>query len=363
MPDPPAAAGPAASHLPVRVALIGYGLAGAAFHAPLIEANPDLELVSVVTGDPERAKRAREAHHTAAVLASVEEIWLRAAEHDLVVVAAPNRAHVPLGLAALGAGLPLVVDKPLAASADDGRRLEAAARERGLMLAVFHNRRWDADMLTVQRLVDGGALGDVQRFESRFERWRPERAVGVWRELGDVAEAGGVLFDLGSHLVDQAVLLFGRALQVYAELDRRRHGAEVDDDCFIALAHPSGVRSHLWTSHTAAQLGPRMRVLGSRAAYVKWGLDPQEAPLRVGQRPGGPEWGREPPERWGRLGAGDELEPVETEAGAYQRFYEGVVAALREGAPPPVSAREAIEVLEVLEAARESARSGRVVQL
>ena len=305
----------------------------------------------MVTGDPVRQAQAATDFPHAAVLSEPELVWANAQSYDLVAVAAPNRAHVPLGLASLEAGLPVVIDKPLAAGSDDARRLEAAARERDLMLAVFQNRRWDGDMLTVQRLVADGALGQVLRFESRFERWRPERAADAWRERGDPAEAGGVLFDLGSHLVDQALVLFGEVDDVYAEVERRRPGALVGDDVFIALRHASGVHSHLWMSHLAGQPGPRMQVLGTEAAYVKWGLDPQEEALMSGARPGDPGWGREPRERWGTLGAGEDTRPLETEPGAYQRFYERVVLALREGGPPPVTANEAIAGLEILEAA------------
>jgi predicted dehydrogenase len=297
------------------------------------------------------------------VLARAEELWDEASEHDLAVVATPNRTHVPLGEAALRAGLPVVVDKPLAPSVEGGRRLVELADERGLLLTVFHNRRWDGDFLTVRRIIDEGTLGRVLRFESRFERWRPALKGGVWRELGSPEEAGGVLFDLGTHLIDQILLLFGMPSQVYAEVERRRPGAEVDDDVCVALTHGSGVRSHLWASQVAALAGPRMRVLGSEAGYVKWGLDGQEAALRDGARPGEPDWGREPPEHWGVLGAGDELRPVETERGDYPRFYAAVAAALRDRSPPPVGPAEAIAVLEVIEAAFQSARSGQVVSL
>jgi predicted dehydrogenase len=333
--------------------VVGYGLAGSVFHAPLIAATEGMEVAAVVTGNPERQKRAAADFPGAAVLGEAARLWEDAGSYDLVAVAAPNRAHVPLGLAALEAGLPVVIDKPLAASSADGRRLEAAARERGLMLAVFHNRRWDGDMLTVKRLLREEALGRVLRFESRFERWRPRRADDAWRERGDPAEAGGVLFDLGSHLVDQALVLFGAVDDVYAEVDRRRPGALVGDDVFLALRHTSGVRSHLWMTHLAAQPAPRMRVLGSSGAYVKWGLDPQEDALRAGARPGDSGWGREPRERWGKLGAGDDAVPVETQPGAYQCFYEAVASALREGGPSPVPAAEAIAGLEILEAALE----------
>jgi predicted dehydrogenase len=218
-------------------------------------------------------------------------------------------------------------------------------------------------MLTLRRLLRDGALGRVLRFESRFERWRPVPRSGVWRELAAAEEAGGVLFDLGPHLIDQALALFGRPESVYAEVERRRAGAQVDDDVFMALAHRDGVRSHLWMSLSAAQPGPRMRVLGSEAGFTKWGLDVQEAALRAGGRPGSAGWGEEPREAWGTLGAGDELTWVETEPGDYPAFYRGVAAALGDGAPPPVSAADAVATLEVIEAAFRSAKSSETVNL
>jgi len=347
---------------PIRVALLGYGLAGAIFHAPLIAAVEGLELAAIVTRDDERRSRARRDHPDAALLSAPEEVWERAGGLDLVVVAAANRAHVPLARSSIEAGLAVVVDKPFAPSADEGRSLVREARERGAMLTVFQNRRWDGDFLTLQGLLEEQALGDVGRFESRFERWRPE-LTGGWRESADPQDAGGLLFDLGSHLVDQALVLFGPAAQVYAELDTRRSDAQTDDDAFVAVRHESGVRSHLWMSAVAAQPGPRFRVLGSRAAYVKYGLDVQEELLRTGRRPDDPHWGQEPEDRWGSVGAGDQLKRVPTAPGAYQRFYESVMLALRRSAPAPVDPDEVVAGLEVLDAARESARERRVVEL
>jgi predicted dehydrogenase len=331
------------------VAVLGYGLAGRFFHAPFIDATPGLELAAVVTGDEERRAQALGDHPGVTVFDSADQVWERAEELDLVVVAAPNRVHVPLALAALEAGLAVVVDKPLAPTAEAGRTLVETARERGLMLTVFQNRRWDGDFLTVRQLLAEGALGTVHRFESRFERWRPELA-GTWRERPE--EAGGLLFDLGSHMVDQAVQLFGPVENVYAELDRRRPGADVEDDVFVALEHESGVRSHLWMSAVAGQLGPRFRLLGNRAAFVKHGLDVQEDSLRAGGRPDGPGWGEEPREHWGRLGVEGDLRKVPTLPGDYGAFYEGVAASLQDGSPPPVDAGDAVTVLELLEAAR-----------
>ena len=346
---------------PIRVALIGYGLAGAVFHGPLISSTPGVSLATIVTGDRERRARASSDHPDAQLLAGVEPLWRRPADHDLVVVATPNRSHVPLGLAALQAGLPVVIDKPMAPTAEEGRRLVAEATERDLLLAVFQNRRWDGDFLTVRRLLSEDALGPIVRFESRFERWRPRVSPEAWREQGDREEAGGLLFDLGSHLIDQAVVLFGPPRTVYAEVDRRRPSAEVDDDVFVALEHEAGVRSHLWMSVLAAIPGPRMRVLGMRAAYEKFGLDVQERALSEGAHPDDPDWGREPPDRWGRLSTGDGERSVETEPGAYPEFYRGIAASLRDGTPPPVDPEDSVAVLRIIEAAVGSARTKGVV--
>jgi len=350
---------------PIRAALLGYGLAGAVFHAPLIAAVDGLELAAIVTRDPERRARAERDHPQATLLDSADEVWKRAGDLELVVIATPNSSHVPLAEAAIDSGLAAVVDKPLAATAADGRGLVRAARDRGVMLTVFQNRRWDGDFLTVRELLaseGAGGLGEVLRFESRYERWRPQ-PTGGWRESDDPAAAGGLLYDLGSHLVDQALVLFGPARTVYAELDRRRPDAETDDDTFVAMTHASGVRSHVWMSVLAAQPGPRFRLLGRDAAYVKYGLDVQEEALHAGRWPDDPSWGQEPEERWGLLGSAADVSAVPTRPGAYHRLYEGVVATLREGKPPPVDPDEVISALEVLEAAKASASEGRVIGL
>ncbi|MFJ2947690.1 Gfo/Idh/MocA family oxidoreductase [Streptomyces sp. NPDC087226] len=346
------------SSTPLRVGLVGYGLAGSVFHAPLIAATEGLALDTVVTSNPERQRQARAEFPDVRVAASPDELFARAGELDLIVIASPNKTHVPLATTALEAGLPVVVDKPLSGTAAEARELAALADERGLLLSVFQNRRWDNDFLTLRRLIDDGGLGDVYRFESRFERWRPQLK-GGWRESGDPTEIGGLLYDLGSHVVDQALVLFGPVTAVYAEADIRRDGARTDDDTFIALTHASGVRSHLYVSATTAQLGPRFRVLGSKAGYVKHGLDPQEAALRDGARPG-TGWGTEPEDLWGRLGAGESPvtgggDPVPTLPGDYPAYYAAVAKALLAGAPNPVTAREAAATLDVLEAARRSA--------
>ncbi|MEU4336325.1 Gfo/Idh/MocA family oxidoreductase [Micromonospora lupini] len=344
----------------LRVSLLGYGLAGRVFHAPLIAATPGLRLDAIVTRDPQRREQAHQHFPDARLVDDAEELWRTPEALDLVVVATPNRQHVPMARAALAAGLPVVVDKPLAPTAADARALVEEAHRLRVPLTVFQNRRWDGDFLTARGLVERGELGRVLRFESRFERFRPAIKPG-WRELAGPEEAGGALFDLGAHLIDQAVQLFGTVERVYAEVDRRRAGAEVDDDAFVALTHANGVHSHLWMGAVTAQLGPRLRVLGDRAGYTTYGLDVQEAALHDGGRPDQPGWGEVPPERYGLLGVDGDLRPVPTAPGAYQSFYAQVAAALRDGTPLPVDPRDSVATVELIELAHRSAAEGVVL--
>jgi len=354
---------------PLRVAIIGYGLAGTVFHAPLIAATDGMTVSAIVTGNAERQQRARADFPTAAILSSAEHIWQDAASYDLVVVASPNRTHVPLGIAAMQAGLPVVIDKPLAPSVSEAERLIATSKSTGKLLTVFQNRRWDNDFLTVRQLLasEPDVLGSIVRFESWYQRYRPQPRAGAWRELPDPDEAGGLLFDLGSHLIDQALLLFGQPLRVYAEVDLRRPGVQVDDDTFVALEFANGTRAHLWMGVLTRIPGPRLRITGLRGMYEKWGLDPQEDALNAGKRPGDAGWGEEPRESWGRLSTDvgklhiDGL--VETLPGAYETFYALLRDALAPGGKPPVDPADAVATLRVIEAARESAQNHTVIEL
>ncbi len=347
----------------LRGAVIGFGLAGSAFHAPLIASTPGLVVGTIVTSNPERAGRARDAHPEAEIVGDPDAVFDRAGEFDFVVVATPNDSHAELAGRAIDAGLPVVVDKPLAPDAERARAIVAKAEAAGVPLTVFLNRRWDSDQLTIARLLNEGRLGAVHRDESRFERWRPASRDGAWREDTPPQEGGGLLLDLGPHLVDQAIVLHGRVERVYAEIAHRRGGA-ADDDVFLALHHASGVESHIWASVLAASPGPRRRVLGDRASFTVTGLDSQEDALREGLLPGGPEpWGREPESAWGRLATGDADEPVESEPGDWPAFYSGLERALREGSAPPVDPHDAVTGLEVLDAARRSAANGNVERL
>ena len=345
----------------LHVALLGYGKGGEVFHAPLIEATPGLRLAAVVTGNPERQEAVRRRHPGAEVVSSADELWGRAGEFEIAVVTTPNDTHAPLAEAALKAGMSVVVDKPFALDAARARGLTELARELGHVLTVYQNRRWDSDFLTLWKLIDEGTLGRVHRFESRFERWRP-RPKDTWRERGAAEDGSGILYDLGPHLIDQAVNLFGPVERVYAEFDARRPGVGAEDDAFLALTHGTGVRSHLSMSALAARPGPRFRVLGDRAGFTIDGMDSQEARLTAGETPDAADWGVEPEDSWGLVGAEGDLRRVLSERGSYPSFYEGVREAVGEGDPVPVEPHEVIHGLEVIEAARKSAREHRSVR-
>ena len=335
----------------LRTALVGYGLAGRVIHRPLLEAVDGLEVTHVVTADPGRRAAVAADLPGARVVDSAAALWRSADEFDVVVVATSNDAHVPLAVAALDLGKPVVVDKPVALTSDDAARLVEHARSRGLPLGVFHNRRWDSDTLTAADLLASGILGTVHRLESRFTRFRPQ-VVDRWREQPG---GGGVLLDLGTHLVDQAVHLLGPVREVWADVRALRAGAEVDDDCVLALTHESGAGSLLWCSAAAPWTGPRLVLQGSRAGWVKQELDGQEAAQRAGRPPAA--------EPDGTLVDTGSARPVPSRAGDWPAFYRGFAAAVRTGAPLPVPPEDAVHVLRVLEAATRSADERAVVQV
>ncbi len=309
-----------------------------------------MDLVAIVTANPERQAQARASYPDARIVTADELFEM---DLDLIVVGTPNRTHVEYARKAIDKGVAVVVDKPFAPTSSEAEELVASARAKGVPLTVFQNRRWDSDFLTVRKII--GRLGDIRRFESRYERWVPE-IWDNWREFGAPDEAGGLLYDLGAHLVDQALQLFGPVRSVYAELDLRRPGVQVDDDVFVALTHENGVRSHLWANAHAAHHGPRFRVLGSEGAFVISGMDEQEDALDAGRRPTEQDWGHE--DRTGELGILGETTEIPVEPGAYQNFY----AELRAGRIP-VDPAGSVQALKVIEAAFTSARQNRVVEL
>lgn len=349
----------AVSRTPLQVLVFGYGLAGAWIHDPLIRAVPGLAISAVVTSSPERQELARSRDPDVAVFSTASKA-LAATEADVAVVATPNRHHVELTLASMKSGMAVVVDKPLANNAENARLLVDEAKRFGRSLAVFQNRRWDGDFLTVRKLVEEGRLGSVHRLTSRFDRWIPEPEYN-WRD-DDPESGGGLLLDLGSHLVDQAIRLLGPIASVYCELKTLTPDRQSDDDVFVSLAHDSGATSHLYASSLEGEPTTRFHVSGSKGAYVKEGKDVQEQRLMAGTKVVPGQTGEESPQAWGNIFRGSDVESVETVTGDWSTFYRRLLAHLTEGALNPVTGEEACEVMGVLDAARVSARTGTVVE-
>jgi predicted dehydrogenase len=335
--------------LPIRTAVIGFGTSGRTFHAPFIASNSRFSLDAIVTADDGRRAEAAALHPQARLFRSAAELFGEAGELDLVVIGSPPDTHAQFARDALDAGLHVVVDKPFTVSSAEGRELIARAAECSRILTVYQNRRWDGDFLTLRRLLADGRLGQILRFESRFEWWKP-RVEKSWKSEATAASGGGILFDLGTHLIDQALLLFGAVDGMQAEVLTRRAGANAEDDVFVAMSHASGVVSHLWMTSLAAQAGPRFRVLGTEGAYTKWGLDGQEAALKSGSLPTELNFGREPEEAWGRLGAGSATALVRSESGNYAGFYGELASAITTGSAVPVDPADSVVVIEAIQA-------------
>jgi predicted dehydrogenase len=342
------------STTPLRVALIGYGYAGKTFHAPLIRSVPGLEL-AVVTS--------RDAAKVHADLPDVEVVGtpldvMANPGIDLVVIASPNDTHAPLARAALLAGKHVVVDKPFALDLTQARELAALAAEQGRVLSVFQNRRWDSDFLGVRQAMADGLLGETRHFESHIDRFRPEVRTR-WRE--QQGPGSGIWYDLGPHLIDQALLLFGPPERVLASLSIQRDGGEVADWAHVVLEYGAR-RVILHASMLVAGGSPRFTLHGTRASLVKQRADRQEAQLLAGMSPGSASWGEDPDELLLYDGSG-QVTPLSAPAGDQRRYYAALRDAVAGQGPNPVTPLQAVTVMAVLEAAIESAASGRAIAL
>lgn len=327
---------------PAGVALVGYGYAGKTFHAPLIAAATGLRLHAVVSRQGDVVKT----DWPEAKIAADLDAALADPEVALVVIAAPNALHAPLARQALEAGRAVVVDKPFTLTVAEARDLATLAEARGQLLSVFHNRRWDADFLTLQALIADGRLGRIVRFESHFDRFRPQ-VRDRWREA-DVPGAG-IWYDLGPHLIDQALILFGRPLAITADLAILREGGQATDYAHAVLRYED-FRAILHADMTSPAPDLRFSVQGDRAAWIKSGLDIQEDQLKTHGRAGGDGWGRDP--RPGMLvdGVTGAHVPTDDASGDYLRYYDQIALALGGRAPNPVPPEQAIAVMEVLQA-------------
>ena len=340
----------------MRLGLVGYGMGGRYFHAPFIEAAEGVNLVGVVTNNPARRAAVAEDFPGMPVYDSMDE--LIDAGVDIVTITTPPQTRRELVLRAVERGVHVVADKPFAPNADAARALVAAAREAGVALNVFHNRRWDTDVRTLRAVLDTGRLGQIWRAEARFDLDEPQTL--------DAGPDGGLLRDLGTHLVDQMLWLFGPAASVYAQLDWIDEPAGRTDAGFtITLTHRHGVKSRVSASKTNRNVEKEWRAYGSGGSYIASGTDVQAQAVFAGKRPAdlGPAWGYEDESNWGVLSTADGREKVPSERGAYQDYYSRFVAALNGVADFPVPGEEGVRALAVLDAARVSDAENRVVAL
>jgi predicted dehydrogenase len=340
---------------PLRIGLVGYGFGGRYFHAPLIASAAECEFLGVVTNSLERRTAFSAEFPARAVFDSLEQ--LAAAGAEAVTISTPANTHIELTQQALRLGLAVVCDKPFALDAASARETVLLSEELQLALCVYQNRRWDSDFLTVRKALADGLLGDPVRFESRFERFAPDP--------GPPASGGGTLRDFGSHLVDQALVLFGPARSVYAEMHTGEGPEAVDDDVFVAITHVGGVHSQIWGSWRQNASGPRYRMTGTAATYIVVpDMESQEERLIAGQSPATvADWGAEPEDRWGRVFRDGTSFVLPSERGAWDTFYPAFAAAVRGAGPVPVDPWDAVASARVLDAARESATLGQAVTL
>lgn len=345
---------------PVRVGVIGWGLAGRTLHAPFIRAVEGFELCAVVTSrevDTSLYPGARR-------LASVDELF-GDRSIDLVVVASPNAFHLEQSLAALRAGKHVVCDKPLVSSAEQARLLMGATEQAGRLLIPFQNRRFDGDFRTVVQLLESGRLGRVHRFESTWSKYQGmPRVRSAWKAA---PHFNGPLWDLGPHLIDQAIVLFGTPERVLARIAQHRPEGTVHDSVQLSLFYADGLEALLEVDQLDAFGGRRLSLRGRRGSFDKRGFDPQEAALTAGQLPEGNGWGSEPESAWGTLRVleGEHLleSRIETLPGDHRLFYRGVLEAIQAGKPPPVALPDVLVQLQVIEAAFRSQESGQVEHL
>ena len=342
----------------IPVGLVGFGVAGRVFHAPVIRAVPGLELRTIVQ---RRGNAAEEAYADVRVVRDLDAL-LADQGIRLVVIATPNASHHELARRCLLAGRDVVVDKPFTTTSAEALDLIRIAASGRRLISVFQSRRWDGDFLTIRRLVASGTLGRVVQFESHYDRYRPARLVEAWRERDE--PGAGLLFDLGSHLVDQALALLGAPHAVTADIRRERDWAVVDDAFDLVLHYP-GLRVLLGATMLAPGPGPRFLLHGTRGSYTKYGLDPQESALRAGGLAGGAGWGEEQESSWGTLTLAEDGGVTErslrTEPGDYRLYYANVRDALSGTAALAVTGEQAFRVIRLLELARTSSRERRTI--
>lgn len=345
---------------PIKTALASFGMSGKVFHGPLLKVNSGYEVVTVLERSKELSK---ELFPEAKIVRSYDAI-LNDNDIELVIVNTPDKLHYEMAKAAILKGKNIVVEKPVTLKSEEAADLIKLARDKGIVFSVFQNRRWDADFRTVKKVMEEAKFGRLIEFESHFDRYRTYIAPNTWKEEGD--EYSGVLYNLGSHMVDQAFVLFGRPNAVIAHLKIVRRNGVVTDYYDIRLEY-DGFAALLKCSYLVKDPGPRYTIHGEYGTFHKYGIDAQEELMKAGNLPLGDDWGKEEPEDWGTLvyeEDGEEVEElIESIPGDYNIFYKNIYDAVRNGAELLVKPEEALEVLKILEACLQSNHEKRTVVL
>lgn len=345
---------------PIKTGLSSYGMSAMVFHGPLLKVNPDFIITKIVE---RHHKNSKHAFPDAIIVKDFDELC-KDNELELIIVNTPDPLHYPFAKKALEAGKHVVIEKPFTQSYKQAEDLLELAQKKGLILSVFQNRRWDGDFMTVRKVIENKMLGRLVEYESHFDRYRNFIQEDTWKES---ASAGaGTLFNLGSHMIDQILVLFGMPGAVYADLRINRSNGEVDDSFDISLKYDD-IKVTTKGSYLVREPGPRYILHGTEGSFLKWGIDPQEQALKDGFMPVGDEWGKEKPVEWGKLNTNiDNLHfegRIETIPGNYGIFYDNIFETIRNGADLMVKPGEAANVIKILEAARESHQSGKEVKI
>jgi predicted dehydrogenase len=345
---------------PIRVGVVGFGLAGRVFHTAVVHATPGLELACVVQrSGNDAAKHYPGVRQTRSVAEMLTDVGIQ-----LVVIATPSYSHFELGLECLRAQRHVVIDKPFTLTSAEAAELIHVAREKKLLLTAYQNRRWDGDFKTVRQVLEGGELGRIVSYEAHYDRFRAAPRLDVWRENGE--PGGGTLFDLGPHVIDQALTLLGTPATITANVRMEREHAVVDDawDIFLDYQQPHPMTALLRSTLTACTPGPRCVIHGTKGSFTKWGLDPQEDQIKAGMAFDAPEYGEDPASDWGELRICEgETRRVPTQKGDYRGYYANVRDALLGRAELEVKPEQVWRTTRLMELARESSAKGRRLQV
>lgn len=339
-----------------NVGLIGYGMASRVFHAPFITTTPGLKLTKVFE---RQSSFSKEEYPFVEIVRDIDQ-FLNDEELDLIVVATPNSSHFELAKRALEAGKNVIVEKPFTITSAQAKELIDLANEKKLLLSVHQNRRWDGDFLTIQKIISANLLGSLVEYEAHYDRFR-NFARGGWKESD---EGTGVLYDLGSHLIDQAQVLFGVPQMITADIRVQREFSQVVDN-FELILHYDHLKVTLKSGMLVREPLPRYILHGTKGSFVKYGLDPQEEALNQGRKPTEPNWGVEPKSQWGKINTdldGLHFEgAIETTPGSYQAYYQNIAASLRGETNPAVNAEEAFNIIRIIELALQSRLEKRTI--